>query len=58
MKTDKYKKMFSEKIKGDKNPMHKSNTTEQFRKEQSPFSEEFYKKRFPELSDEERNSSI
>jgi hypothetical protein len=51
MKTDKYKKMFSEKMKGDKNPMHKSNTTEQFRKEQSPYSKEFYIKRYPELTD-------
>jgi hypothetical protein len=53
MKTEKYKKMFSEKFKGENNPMHRSKTTEQFRKEQSPFSKEFYKIRFPEMSDKE-----
>tara|TARA_R110000772_G_scaffold2410_2_gene8407 strand:+ start:26386 stop:27357 length:972 start_codon:yes stop_codon:yes gene_type:complete len=58
MKTEKYKKMFSEKIKGDKNPMHRSNTNDQFRKEQSPFSKEFYKKRFPDLTEIEVNERI
>lgn len=43
MKQEKYKKMFSDKIKGEKNPNHKSKTTEQERKERSPFSKEFYK---------------
>ena len=33
MKTDKYKKMFSEMFSGENNPNHKSNTTEQERKE-------------------------
>lgn len=42
MKQEKYKKMFSEKILGDKNPNHKSNTTEQERKERSPFCIEFH----------------
>lgn len=45
MKQDRYKKMFSERVKGNKNPMHKSNMSEQKRKESSPFSKEFYKKR-------------
>lgn len=45
MKQEKYKKMVSERIKGDKNPVHKSNMDEQSRKELSPFSKEFYKKR-------------
>jgi hypothetical protein len=58
MKTEKYRKMFSEKFKGDNNPMHRSNTTEQFRKEQSPFSVEFYKKRFPDMSEEEIEERI
>lgn len=43
MKTEKYKKMFSEKIKGDKNPNHKSNTTELERQNRSPFSKKFAK---------------
>jgi hypothetical protein len=41
MKDEKYKKMFSEKIKGNKNPNHKDNTTEIERKSRSPFSKEF-----------------
>lgn len=43
MKQEKYKKMFSEKIKGEKNPNHKSSTTELERKSRSPFSKEFTK---------------
>jgi hypothetical protein len=43
MKQEKYKKMFSEKIKGSKNPNHKSKTTEEERKERSPFSKDFLK---------------
>lgn len=43
MKQEKYKKMFSDKIKGDKNPNHKSKTTESERKSRSPFSKEFIK---------------
>jgi len=53
MKEQKYKDMFSEKIKGGKNPNDTSKTTEQERKERSPFSIEFYKKKFPDLSDVE-----
>lgn len=45
MKQEKYKKMFSEKIKGEKNPNHKSKTTEKERKERSPFTKDFYKKK-------------
>lgn len=41
MKTEKYKKMFSEKFKGDKNPNHKSNTTAEKRQSRSPFSNNF-----------------
>lgn len=43
MKTEKYKKIFSEKIKGEKNPNHKSNTTIEKRQECSPFSKGFKK---------------
>jgi len=41
MKQEKYKKMFSEKFKGDKNPNHKTKTTKKERKERSPFSKDF-----------------
>jgi len=41
MKKEKYRKMFSDKVKGDKNPNHKSKTTDKERKERSPFSKEF-----------------
>jgi hypothetical protein len=41
MKQEKYKKMFSEKIKGDKNPNHKTKTSKKERKERSPFSKDF-----------------
>ena len=41
MKNDKYKKMFSEKIKGEKNPNHKSKTTLEQRQKCSPFSDKF-----------------
>lgn len=43
MKTEKYKKIFSDKIKGEKNPNHKSNTTIEKRKSCSPFSKNFVK---------------
>jgi len=43
MKQEKYKKMFSEMIKGEKNPNHKSRTTEEERKQKSPFSKSFVK---------------
>lgn len=43
MKKDKYKKMFAEKIMGDKNPNSKSKTTEEQRKQRSPFSKKFIK---------------
>lgn len=58
MKTEKYKKMFSEKIRGNKNPMHRSNTTDKFRKEQSPFSVEFYRKRYPDMNEVEITQTI
>lgn len=43
MKEDRYKKMFSEKIRGVKNPNHKLNTSELERKSRSPFSKDFSK---------------
>lgn len=42
MKEEKYKKMFSEKVKGEKNPNHRSRTTLEERQKRSPFSEKFY----------------
>lgn len=47
------KKIASEKIKGSKNPNDSSNTTEQQRKERSPFSIEFYKRKNPGITDEQ-----
>jgi DNA-directed RNA polymerase subunit RPC12/RpoP len=44
MKDDKWRKWASDKMKGEKNINHSSKTTEQRRKETSPFSKEFYKK--------------
>jgi len=41
MQTDEYKKMFSEMLKGEKNPNHKSKTTEEERRKRSPFSKDF-----------------
>ena len=41
MKEDKYKKIFHDMYIGDKNPNHKSRTTEDERKSRSPFSKEF-----------------
>ncbi len=41
MKQEKYRKMFSDKVKGEKNPNHKLKTTEKERKERSPFSKDF-----------------
>ena len=53
MKLEKYKKMFSEKIKGENNPNHKSKTTQLERNQRSPFSIEFYKLRYPNETDEQ-----
>ena len=43
MKQEKYKKIFSDKIIGQKNPNSKSKTTEEQRKQRSPFSKNFIK---------------
>ncbi len=48
----------SERLKGDKNPNHKLNTTEEKRKSTSPKSIEFYRLRFPEISDMERQKML
>ena len=58
MKEDKYRKMASDAIKGDKNPMSKKNASEQKRKETSPFSIEFYRKRFPGKTDDEYKEMV
>jgi hypothetical protein len=54
MKEQKYKKIFSEMISGEKNPNHRSRTTEEERKSRSPFSPEFVK--YEGLEDRERAS--
>lgn len=43
MKKEKYRKIFSEKIKGEKNPNHTNNTTKIERQMKSPFSKKFIK---------------
>ena len=43
MKTDKYKKMFSKMFSGENNPNSKSRTTEEQRRQRSPFSKDFIK---------------
>ncbi len=53
MREPEHRKRLSESFKGDKNPMHKSKTDDNFRKSISPFSAEFYKKKDPSLSYEE-----
>lgn len=58
MKSEKYKKMFSEKVMGEKNPMHRSKTTKEFRKSISPFSIEFYNLRYPELTLKQRKEKL
>jgi hypothetical protein len=58
MKTEKYKKMFSEKFGGENNPNSKTKTTEIERKERSPSCIEFYEKRYPDLTDEERQNML
>lgn len=58
MKTEKYKKMFSEMFSGKNNPNHKSNSTEQERKERSPSCIEFYEKNYPELTDQKRKKML
>lgn len=45
-------------IAGEDNPMHKSKTTLQKRKECSPNSIEFYNKRYPDLTQEEREQML
>lgn len=43
MKDEKYKKIFSDMFKGEKNPNHRNNTTKLERKSRSPFSKDFIK---------------
>jgi len=51
MKEEKYKKKYSEMMKGEKNPNHKNKTTELERKQRSPFSKEFYINKNPLMTD-------
>ena len=51
MKTEKYKQIFSIMNMGEKNPMHSSKRTELQRKQNSPYSEEYYKLRYPDMSE-------
>lgn len=45
MKKEEYREMFSKKVKGDKNPNHKSNTTLEERRNRSPYSKSFWTSR-------------
>lgn len=54
MKTEKYRKMFSEKFKGENNPRHHSKISEQEIKENSPYCDEFYIKRGIPLSEKQK----
>lgn len=56
MKTEKYKKIFSEKFKGEKNPNHKYNTTAEERKSRSPFSKDFIK--YKNLTEDKKNKKL
>jgi hypothetical protein len=58
MKTEKYKKMFLEKIKGDKNPNHKSNTTKEQRQLCSKYSRVYWEKNFPNLTEIEITEKV
>lgn len=58
MKDEKYRKMFSERIKGQKNPMSRSRASKQKRKETSPFSIDFYRKRFPGKTEDEYTKMV
>lgn len=58
MKEEKYRKMASEQVKGQNNPMSRSKASEQKRKETSPFSIEFYRKRFPDNTEEEYKKMV
>jgi hypothetical protein len=53
MREPEHRKRMSESLKGENNPMHRSNTSDDFRKSISPFSPEFYLKKDPSLSLEE-----
>ena len=53
MKEDIHRERLSKNSIGENNPMHRSKTTDDFRKTLSPFSPAFYKKKSPELSEEE-----
>lgn len=58
MKMKKYKQMFSDMYSGKNNPMHSSKRTELQRKQNSPFSNEYYKKRYPNISDNDIKENI
>jgi G:T-mismatch repair DNA endonuclease (very short patch repair protein) len=53
MREPEHRKRMSESLKGENNPMHRSNTTDEMRRSISPFSPDFYIKKDPTLSREE-----
>jgi very-short-patch-repair endonuclease len=53
MREPEHRKRLSESFKGENNPMHSSRVSKEFRLSISPFSPEFYKRKFPDLSEKE-----
>ena len=53
MKEDIHRERLSKNFTGEKNPMHRTKTSDDFRKALSPFSPAFYKKKSPELTEDE-----
>lgn len=58
MKSEKYKRMFSEMYKGEKNSNHRSNTTKLQRQLCSKYSREYWHYNFPEMTEEEITKKI
>jgi very-short-patch-repair endonuclease len=56
MREDEHRKRLSVTFQGERNPMHKTKTSEEKRKSSSPFSPSFYLKKFPNISIEEAES--
>jgi hypothetical protein len=56
MREDYHRERLRKSFSGERNPMHKSNTTEEKRKSSSPFSPDFYLSRNPNLSLDEAKS--
>lgn len=58
MKEVKYRQMFSEMFKGNKNPNHKDNTTEEQRQFCSKYSRKYWSKNFPEMTENKITTEV